>query len=474
MRATGMLPSLKLPKVDAGRFAFGNAAHSRRAADNAELEKDWRAWLAELFPDHVARGFAPHHDDYWDWLWGVGPEFDPAPFGGFWPRGGGKSTGVELGAAALGVRGKRKYVLYVRDTQDRADDSVQNIGSLLESAGVAKRYPDHSRPRVNKLGDRSGWRRNRLRTAGGFTVDALGLDVAGRGVKLEDQRPDVIIFDDIDGRHDSPEQTEKKIATITDSLLPAGTDNAAVIFIQNLIIPNGVASQLAAGRADFLSGMVVSGPHPAVEGLETELRAWPNGRPRYVIVGGEPTWRGQDLAACQRLLDKIGLSAFLRECQHVVEDAPGGMFNHVEFRRCRWAEIPWAALERTVVWVDPAVTNTKRSDSHGIQADALASDGTIYRIYSWEGRTSPEDSLRRAILKAVDLGADTVGVETDQGGDTWGSTYREAARVLVEEGLISEGDVPAFDSARRGRGTARRRTARGTCWRTTRGGASCT
>lgn len=342
---------------------------SARERDNAELEKDWRLWLAALFPGHVARGFGRHHENYWDWHWPIEPDSDPRPYVGLWPRGGGKSTGAELGAAAFGLRGKRTYVLYVRDTQDRADDSVQNIGSLLESEAVAERYLDHSRPRVNKLGDRSGWRRNRLRTAGGFTVDALGLDVAGRGVKLEDQRPDVIIFDDIDGRHDSAQQTEKKIATITDSLLPAGTDNVAVIFIQNLIIPNGVASQLADGQANFLSGRIVSGPHPAVEGLVTELKAWPNGRPRYVIVDGEPVWQGQDLAACQRLLDEIGLSAFLRECQHVVEDAPGGMFDHLDFRRCRWAEIPWAALERTAVWVDPAVTNTNRSDSHGIQAD---------------------------------------------------------------------------------------------------------
>ena len=371
---------------------------------------------------------------------------------GIWPRGGGKSTSAELGVAALGLRGKRTYVLYVRDTQERADDSVSNVAALLESGGVARAYPAHGRRKLGKHGDSKGWRRNRLRTDGGLTVDALGLDTAARGVKLENQRPDVIIFDDIDGRHDSEAQTEKKIATITDSLLPAGTSNTAVLGIQNLIIPNGVFSRLADGRADFLSGRIVSGPHPAMEGLETELRAWPNGRPRYVIVAGEPTWEGQDKRACQRLLDKMGLSAFLRECQHVVEDAPGGMFDHVEFRRCSWAQIPWAALERAVVWVDPAVTNTDRSDAHGIQADGLASDGTIYRIFSWEGRTSPQDVLKRAILKAVDLGAESVGVETDQGGDVWRSAFDEAARELVVEGSISEGDVPAFESAKAGAG----------------------
>ena len=421
-------------------------------ADNSGIEADWRSWLAAMFPAHVSRGFADHHEEYWNWLWAIEPDSDPAPFVGIWSRGGGKSTGAELGAVALGVRGKRPYLVYFRDTQERADDSVSNIGKLLTSEAVERRYPEHSKPSINKFGRSDGWRRNRLRTAGGFTVDALGLDTAARGIKVEADRPGAIWGDDVDGRHDSPQQTEKKIATITDSILPAGTDNAAVVFIQNLIIPDGVASRLADGRADFLSGRLVSGPHPAVENLEVGRGNWPDGRPRYVIVGGKPTWRGQDIDACQRLMDRIGLSAFLRECQHEVEAPLGGMFDHVDFRRCGWDEVPWKALEDAVVWVDPAVTNTDASDSHGIQADARASDGTIYRLYSWEGRTSPEDSLRRAILKAVEIGASRVGVETDQGGDTWATVYRAAADRLVEDGLVGADAVPSFASAKAGQG----------------------
>ena len=113
---------------------------------------DWRSWLLAMFPGYVRSGFASHHEEYWEWLWRITPDSDPEPFVGIWPRGGGKSTAVELGIAALGIRGIRSYALYVRETQDRADDSVQNIGSLLESAAVAERYPAHSRPLVNKLG----------------------------------------------------------------------------------------------------------------------------------------------------------------------------------------------------------------------------------------------------------------------------------------------------------------------------------
>ena len=42
--------------------------------------------------------------------------------------------------------------------------------------------------------------------------------------------------------------TAKKIATITHSILPAGSTNVAVIAIQNLIIPDGFVSRIVDGR----------------------------------------------------------------------------------------------------------------------------------------------------------------------------------------------------------------------------------
>ena len=88
-----MLPSLKLPRIDAGPFGFGG----RKVRDRGKGPSDWRGWLTKLFPAHVARGFAKHHEEYWNWLWAIEPDSDPRPFVGIWPRGGGKSTGAELG-----------------------------------------------------------------------------------------------------------------------------------------------------------------------------------------------------------------------------------------------------------------------------------------------------------------------------------------------------------------------------------------
>jgi hypothetical protein len=279
----------------------------------------WREWLRELFPKHVRYDFGEHHAEAWEWAWAIELDSTPAPFIGVWAREGGKSSTAELITAALGVRGRRRYGLYLRETQDRADDSVSNIAALLEAPSIDMYYPDHGRRLVGKFGSSRGWRRNRLRTDGGFTVDALGLDTASRGAKVEDQRPDFIIVDDVDGKHDNAGATEKKLATLTTSILPAGSETAGVLGIQNLIISDGIFTRLVDGRADFLTDRIVSGPHPALEAFKYEIREDPETSTRHaVITAGTPTWEGQSVAKCQRLINRIGIRAFELECQHEV------------------------------------------------------------------------------------------------------------------------------------------------------------
>ena len=415
-------------------------------AEVLAAEADWRAWLTGLFPGHVARGFAPYHAEFWGWLWSLRDGERARPFVGVWPRGWGKSTSAELACAAVAARRARRYALYVGETQEQADDHVSNVAGLLESAAFGRAYPSVASRRVGKYGNSQGWRRNRLRTASGFTLDAIGLDTAARGVKMDEARPDLLILDDIDGKLDSAATTERKSATLTHTLIPAGAEHAAVLAVQNLVVPDGVFARLADGRADFLADRVVSGPHPAIRDLVVEQRGG-----KSVIVGGEPTWSAVGIPALQAELDDMGITAFRAEKQHEVAAPAGGMFDHLDYRRCGWRDVP--DLARAVVWVDPAVTSTDRSDSQGIQADGLADDlRTVYRLWSWEGRTTPEDAIRRALTKAVELGAEAVGVETDQGGDTWRSVYREAARSLVAAGVVTAAEAPAFRQAKAGSG----------------------
>ena len=261
----------------------------------------------------MTHGFSSRHADLWDWFWAIEHGQRPAPFIAVWPRGGAKSTSAELGAVSVGARGQRFYVLYICETQPQADEHVSNIASMLEAATVAQHYPALSERRVGKYGSSKGWRREQLRTASGFNVAGIGLDVARRGAKLDEYRPDLIIFDDIDGITDTPQATAKKVATLTKSLLPAGSVDCAVLGVQNLIHGNSIFAQLTDGRADFLADRTVSGPYQAVENL-----TWTIQDTMPIITGGTATWEGQSLAICQQQISTWGASSFLSESQQEV------------------------------------------------------------------------------------------------------------------------------------------------------------
>ncbi|KKN60740.1 hypothetical protein LCGC14_0529390 [marine sediment metagenome] len=418
------------------------------AAEEMELRKQQRAppdeadieaWLQILFPTYVSGSFAPHHSELWEWVTALKVGIRPHPFVAIWPRGGAKSTSAELACCTVAARGTRRYALYVSETQDRADDHVQNVAAMLEEESFTAAYPEAGARALSRYGHSKGWRRNRIRTMSGFTVDAIGLDVAARGLKIEADRPDLFILDDLDNEQDSLAIIEKKLRTLTHAILAAGSSDAATLAVQNKVHAQSIFARLADGRADFLNDRIVSGPHPALKNAVAEER---NGR--YVIIQGEPTWDAMDLARCQQIMDDIGFTAFMVELQHKVSERKGGMYDHIKFAHCTWDDVP--DLVRIVAWVDPAVTDTDQSDSQGIQVDGIAADGKIYRLYSYENRTSPQNAIEHALRKAVELGADTLGVETDQGGDTWRTVYEKAVERL--EVL----QPPVFAAAKAGAG----------------------
>lgn len=409
----------------------------------ARLEADPLTWRLALFERYMSDATGelipdgPHHHRFWSWLWSITPGRRPRPYVAIWPRRGAKSTNTEMAVAALGARRIRPYGWYVCATQDQADDHLNNVGDMMTAREFATFYPGMSQRRVGRYGESKGWRISRLRTASGFTVDAVGLDTASRGVKLEDERPGFIVIDDVDGTHDTLATTAKLIRTLTDDILPAGSNDLAVIAIQNLVHPTSLFSRLAGidteHPVDFLTDRIVSGPVPAIERFT--YRTDP-ATGRHVITGGEPSWIGFDLVDADAELNTIGPTAFLGEFQHEVEPPAGGMFSRFDLAALRVPEDDVPPLTRVVCWLDPAVTKTDQSDAHAISIDGIdgdGRDGTIYRLWHWEKRATPLEALRLALVMAATYGATSVGIETDQGGDLWRSTFREARAIVLAD-----------------------------------------
>jgi len=287
-------------------------AHNKASYPLAGSELPYDVWLARHCPHAISSPLAAHHRRAWEWFEGLEQGKEPPALIECWPRGHGKSTTVELAVVRQCVKATRRFILYVCRTQDAANFHVQAIAAVMERVGIDRA--------VNKYGLAKGWSSNLLRTANGCNVLAFGLDAGARGVKLDEVRPDLIVLDDVDDLDDNVEGIAKKYRTITQTVLPTGARDAAVVFVQNLIHPRSIMAQALSGEADMLRRRLQSPPVMAVKGLAYEG----DGDGGYRVTAGVSTWEGKPLEACEAEINKFGLVSFLRECQH--EGNVGGRF----------------------------------------------------------------------------------------------------------------------------------------------------
>ena len=394
-----------------------------------------------MFAPYFRHPFSDPHVAVWDWADSLSDEA-PQPLVAIWSRGRGKSTTAEAIAADAGIRKARRYCMYVSGTQDQADKHVQTIARMLEQDSVAQFAPDVGKPKLSKNGNRS-WNRQIVQTATDYTVESIGLNKAVRGQKIDWARPDLIIFDDVDEKHDTELTTRKKLDIISTSILPAGAQNVAVMFMQNLIHANSIASMLAKapgseGAAGFLMNRVISGPFPAVEGLEYELQ--PDGDVfRWVITKGRSLWKGFDLRACENELNLVGPAAYELESQHEVDnDDPNALMTAEDFNRTRVNEHP--DLVQVAVAVDPPGGATEC----GIVAGGKARIGADWHGYTLEDNSqpagvSPEKWALEVLKSYYRNRADVIFVETNFGGDMAISTIR-MTKWIDENNLDEDGN----------------------------------
>lgn len=404
--------------------------------------------LRQIAPRALSRRFAPEHEQFWQWVWGIEPGVRPESLAVCMPRGRGKSSSMELAAAMLLAHGRRRFVWYVSKTQQLADAHVEAIAAIIESDEFSSRYP-YMRPKLGKYGNQKAWRRQRIMAEGPdgipVTVEAVGLETGTRGVKAEFQRPDLVVGDDLDDQSDSHQVVLRKLATLTQAVIPAGSDDAGLVFVQNLVHANSLMRRVIEPDAfdpdeRWMARAKVIGPTVAVENCRIEILPDTShpGRTRPTIVAGTASWEGQPLDQMQDLLDRVGVRSFMTEMQNSVQARAGGIFSHVTFRHCTQDDIPWKDVVTTVVAVDPAVTEHDGSDATGIQVDCITENGEIYRLYSWERRASPTNAVKEAILKALEYRASAILIETNQGGLTWTSVFKEAYAELERRGEIPD------------------------------------
>lgn len=452
-------PSVTIPRLDNGHVdpASSHAKAVRRALGHiGQLDPNRQAQaVCELLPKLHTLGWwelfnrlahpkwvpaepAYFHRQFWQWAMSIGAT-RPRPFAAIWPRGAAKTTQAQLWLAwwIVDQADPRDYAIYVGANQKQAERKIADIAALVQSPLMRHAFPESAAAYRDNRGHERDWTKGRIRFGNGRAIDALGMDVAIRGIKVEEQRPGIIVLDDLEEVSDSPYMTGKKLDVVGTDILGARATNGAVLYVQNLIKPDSIMNQLAGSEPPILTDRIASGPHPQIRGLEFVRVDDEELGTHYKITKGTPTWpEGLSLETSEGEITDLGPRYFLREKQHDVSSTEGALWDHDKIRAMTrkpgHVDRQAGGIVEVVIGVDPSVGDGTAGEC-GIVVAGRAHDGHVYVLEDASLAGRPSAWCKRLVEMYNKYGATYVIVERNHGQELLRDTIgRYSANLPIE------------------------------------------
>jgi hypothetical protein len=447
--------------IVARRCALPGAARARldlvySPPSAAELiSLGWQATYADLFGWSFVASLGPHHREAIKWHWDsrlaflTGGHPEHLAYFPIWSRGHMKSTVAErmvvVDAFLSAFFDQPGFCLYVCRNKPKTHEHVSNVEKLLSSAPVRRHFPALSEVKRNEeTNQRRQWTGTFLHTMANYVVKGGSLDSAQAGSRIEETRPTFIVPDDIDGREDSEVISKSRFRQLTTEILPMRQGNTLTFFAQNLISRYSTMYRIWKQHARVLTNRKPTDPVPAVLNLKTETRTV-GGIVKDVYLSGEPTWKVWDARRIQDEIDSYGLPAFLRECQHEVEQSKEGLvlynwddkahaISESEFeakfgtrrppqRWWKYVANDWART-KTQLHANVALTVTVSG-----QFEKMPGCHFLFDVMSFEARTEPENVALR-IIKSI--------CPVPGRGMTWDAMQSDAFRRANLDAYVSD------------------------------------
>ncbi|MGW3821811.1 phage terminase large subunit family protein [Streptomyces sp. NPDC005071] len=245
----------------------------------------------------------------------------------------------------------------------------------------------------------------------GFVFAARGIDSSNLGMKVGEQRPDLLLCDDIepDESSYSADQASKRRTTLIDSILPLNV-YARVVISGTVTMPGSIVHQLtkhARGveTAEWISeeGFRAHYTPPIVQRDDgTERSVWPAKWPLAYLKSIEHT------------------RSFAKNMSNDPMGADGDLWTPDDFRYPD--ETGPDPITHMMLSIDPAVTAKKSSDFTGLAVVSWSAQHRRCTVHAAAGiKVQPGPLLRERVLAILDefpqIGL--ILIEVNQGGDTW-------------------------------------------------------
>jgi phage terminase large subunit-like protein len=400
-------------------------------------DPEGRRLLTRLDPLLFALVYLPHHlkdadgeitfgDAHLDWCragraW-IKPVTMPAEERDAWiaPRNTGKSTWWFLILPLWGAaHGHVRFAAAFAASATQAETHLATAKGEIDRNTLLRRdFPDLCTPAKRPSGNSVADTQSMYVAKSGFVFAARGIDSSSLGMKVGEQRPDLILLDDIepDESSYSDDLATKRKTTLLDAILPLNI-YARVVICGTVTMPGSIIHQLVkhargAEAADWIreEGIRAHYSPPIVERPDgTERSMWPAKWPiAYLLEIRHTRSYAKNMAN-----DPVGVS--------------GGLWSEGDFRYPELGE-GVDPVTHMMLSIDPATTAKRASDYTGLAVVSWSAQRQRCTVHAaWALKVPPGPLLRDRALAILDeypqIGL--VLVEVNQGGDTWQSVLHD-------------------------------------------------
>lgn len=363
------------------------------------------------------------------------------------PRATGKSTWwfllIPLWAAA---HGHVRFAAAFADSGGQAELHLATFKrEMSDNMLLRADFPDLCEPARRHNGRTVSDTQTMLYTKSGFAFSAKGIDSTSLGMKIDEHRPDVLIFDDIEPPEGTYSlfQREKRLSTVQNAILPLN-EKARVTWVGTVTMPGSLTHALVK------------------HSLGEETEPWISDE-RFTVHHSLPIVTRDDGTERSFWPDKWSLE-YLNSIRHTRSYSMNYLNIPVALDGAYWSpdDFKYGGPQTTyeLLAVDPAVTTKKTSDYTGLAVIGYAPatrDTPSRAALAAAGvpdRSGPQcvveeatevrligEALRLHILKILNRRPQikAIVVEVNQGGEHWGSILHDMpVKILMVTSTISK------------------------------------
>lgn len=370
--------------------------YRRKACANDPL-----CWALTYVPHHLQLddGTVSFSDIHAEW-------YDEADDGGrhiyIAPRGSGKSTVHFLVLPLyLAATGRRRFLAAFSESATQAELHLSTFKlELARNERLREDYKELCRagkmPGGGNVADNQGLRVS----ANGFAFAARGIDASSLGLKVGDQRPDHLLFDDIEPHASaySAYQAEKRLATIVDAVLPMGSQVCSSTIVGTVTMTGSIIHQA-----------VLHSKEPA-KWIDEERFTVSHALP--VNEAGDSVW--PERWSTEYLHSIEGTRSYQLNFLNQPATIDGEYWTPDDFR---YGDL--ASVSRRIIAVDPAVTTAKSSDETGVAVVGFSAAARKAVVQEAFGVRLKGEPLRQRLLALLARYPDVAEIlwERNAGGE---------------------------------------------------------